>query len=81
MACFSACIFVNTALSEQLNLPNTNTDYRKEGRERVWRVEEARTVMRGEEGERMRKKEKRGREGEKVRTGGEEVYGATKGVT
>lgn len=54
MACFSACIFVNTALSEQLNLPNTNTDYRKEGRERVRTGEEGRAAMRGEEGEGVR---------------------------
>lgn len=57
MACFSACIFVNTALSEQLNLPNTNTDYRKEGRERVRMGEEARRAMRGEKGEGMRRRE------------------------
>lgn len=57
MACFSACIFVNTALSEQLNLPNTNTDHRKEGHERVRTGEEARRALRGEKGEGVRGRE------------------------
>lgn len=72
MACFSACIFVNTALSEQLNLPNTNTEYRKEGRERVRRGEEGTTVMTGEEGKgRVKKERKRVREGKRVKMGEE----------
>lgn len=57
MACFSACIFVNTALSEQLNLPNTNTDHRKEGHQRVRTGEEARRALRGEKGEGVRGRE------------------------
>lgn len=75
MACFSACIFVNTALSEQLNLPNTNTDYRKEGRERVRTGEEARRAMKKSE-----KEGRRVRKGNRVTMGGE-VCGAMDGHT
>lgn len=76
MACFSACIFVNTALSEQLNLPNTNTDYRKEGQERVSREERCdegwewvggRVEGRGQ----VSKGAKKGEKGKRVRMGGE----------